>query len=233
MRFGTDEREGPPGTPLWFITFSDLMALLVGFFMLLYGFSTLEANRFRALAGSVREAFGGPHVVAPGSGLPGEPPRPSSPQEPETPGRAAIYEKTTVALRELGFGPLAEAELDADGVRVRVADGLVFGPNDVEPAQAASPLLDALATLSLQAGAEVIVEGHTDNQPVTGAKFASSWELAGARATAVVRALAERGVPGERLEARSLGASRPRAPNQTYEGRRQNRRVEIVIRTGR
>ncbi len=219
--------------PLWFITFSDLMALLVGFFVMLYGFSTLEANRFRALAGSVRDAFGGPAVVAPGSGLPADAPRPEDSSPTPGAGRAAVYERAIAALREFGHGPLAEAELDGDGVRVRIQDALFFPDDGTSPSPEAAKVLDLVSQLALRAGAGAVVEAHTDNQPVKDGRFASNWELAGARASAVVRALAERGVPSARLEARSYGASRPRRPNQTYEGRQSNRRVEIVIKTDR
>jgi chemotaxis protein MotB len=232
---GRDEDGGSrgPTVPLWFITFSDLMALLVGFFVMLYGFSTLEANRFRALAGSVRDAFGGPSVVAPGSGLPTDPPRPQDAGLTRGSGRAALYEKASAALREMGYGPLVEAELDGAGVRLRVQDSVLFSADGTDPVPEAGKLLDLAAQLALRAGGGAVVEGHTDNQPLKGDRYPTNWELAGARSSAIVRELAARGVPSARLEARSYGASRPRRPNQTYEGRQNNRRVEIIIQTER
>jgi len=62
------EDEPKPASPPWFITFADLMGILLGFFVLLFALSSLEASRFQALAGSVRQAFGA-SVGAPARGV--------------------------------------------------------------------------------------------------------------------------------------------------------------------
>ncbi|MDK2959817.1 MAG: chemotaxis protein MotB, partial [Bacillota bacterium] len=74
------------------------------------------------------------------------------------------------------------------------------------------------------------VEGHTDNLPINTYRFPSNWELSTARATTVVRYLAEKhGIPPDRLSAAGYGEWRPVAPNDTPEHRAQNRRVDIVV----
>jgi chemotaxis protein MotB len=76
----------------------------------------------------------------------------------------------------------------------------------------------------------VAVEGHTDNQPIRYSGWTSNWELASARALAVLHYLVEKcGVSPERLSANSYGEFRPVAPNTDTEGMQKNRRVEIVI----
>lgn len=79
----------------------------------------------------------------------------------------------------------------------------------------------------------IVVEGHTDNIPVSGSskhKFPTNWEISTARAVAVVRFLQEKGgIEPERLSAVGYSYYRPAAPNDTKEGRRQNRRVEIIL----
>jgi chemotaxis protein MotB len=78
----------------------------------------------------------------------------------------------------------------------------------------------------------VIVEGFTDNVPIgpaLKARFPSNWELSTARATDVVRFLADQGVAKNELSAQGFGDSRPVASNDTPQGRAKNRRVEIVI----
>jgi chemotaxis protein MotB len=79
----------------------------------------------------------------------------------------------------------------------------------------------------------VVVEGHTDSVPV-GAKlvkrFPSNWELSAARAAVVARYLQNKGgIQPSRLSARGYGQYRPVASNDTEEGRRQNRRIEIIL----
>jgi len=76
----------------------------------------------------------------------------------------------------------------------------------------------------------VAVEGHTDNEPILRSGWQSNWELSFARAMAVVRYFADQqGVPPKRLQAVAFGEYHPVASNETPQGRRQNRRVEVVI----
>lgn len=73
------------------------------------------------------------------------------------------------------------------------------------------------------------VEGHTDDVPISTARFASNWELSTARALSVVRLLIESGAAPENLSAAGYGEYQPVATNETPEGRRRNRRIEIVM----
>jgi chemotaxis protein MotB len=77
------------------------------------------------------------------------------------------------------------------------------------------------------------VQGHTDNVPITGAlakRFATNWELSAARATNVVRFLQDQAkLDPTRLSASGYSEFRPRGPNDTEAGRRQNRRIEILL----
>jgi chemotaxis protein MotB len=73
------------------------------------------------------------------------------------------------------------------------------------------------------------VEGHTDNVPINTKTYPSNWELAAARAITVLSEMVDAGMPADRISAASFADTRPRASNQTEEGRAQNRRIEIVI----
>ena len=79
----------------------------------------------------------------------------------------------------------------------------------------------------------IAVEGHTDNVQIGSAllyRFPTNWELSTARATAVVRFLQEKGnIAPERLTASGFGYHRAVATNETPEGRKQNRRIEIIL----
>ena len=76
----------------------------------------------------------------------------------------------------------------------------------------------------------VAVEGHTDNVPIKHSSWRSNWELSSGRALAVVHYLIDQqGLKPERLQAAGFGEFHPVASNESAEGRRQNRRVEIVI----
>jgi chemotaxis protein MotB len=73
------------------------------------------------------------------------------------------------------------------------------------------------------------VEGHTDNVPIRTAQYKSNWELAAGRAINVVRAMTDAGMPADRISAASFGEAKPVAPNDSEEGKRSNRRIEIVV----
>src|SRR3954452_3624802 len=73
------------------------------------------------------------------------------------------------------------------------------------------------------------IAGHTDNIPIKSAKFPSNWHLSAARALTVGMFLAAHGVPPVRLSAAGYADTQPAAPNDTPEGRQQNRRIEIVL----
>lgn len=73
------------------------------------------------------------------------------------------------------------------------------------------------------------VEGHTDDDPISTAQFPSNWELSAARALSVVKLLVARGVSQELVSGAAYGEFQPLATNQTEEGQRLNRRIEIVM----
>ena len=79
----------------------------------------------------------------------------------------------------------------------------------------------------------IVVEGHTDDVKIGGAlidRFPTNWELSTARATAVVRFLQEKGnIEPERLTASGYSFYQPVASNETPEGRKENRRIEIIL----
>jgi chemotaxis protein MotB len=75
----------------------------------------------------------------------------------------------------------------------------------------------------------VVVEGHTDSQPISGGIYPSNWELSGARAASVVRVFEGDGIAEHRLSLAGYAAQHPVASNASAAGRAHNRRVEIVL----
>ena len=76
----------------------------------------------------------------------------------------------------------------------------------------------------------ITVSGHTDNQPMSGGRFRSNWELSGSRAFSVIHQLLKEGkLPPERFVLTGHAETRPLADNSTKDGRARNRRVEVVI----
>ncbi len=108
-----------------------------------------------------------------------------------------------------------------------VLNELLFEVNSYKLNQELLPTLDSIATyLSKQPQAMVNISGHTDN---TG-KEDFNLTLSSQRAEAVAEYLLDKGVNPDRVTFEGLGSALPILPNDTAEGRRKNRRVEILIR---
>lgn len=86
-----------------------------------------------------------------------------------------------------------------------------------------------LPLLQAEPDQAVLVGGHTDNVPIATARFPSNWALSTARAEAVVRLLIQSGLRPERVIVGGFGPFHPRRDNATEEGRRQNRRIEVLL----
>jgi len=144
--------------------------------------------------------------------------------------KSAEYESLSKSLAgEIQSGRIQISELQGK-MTVRLAEKVLF------PSGSATLAKDGKATLAKVADAFkdlkdriVRVEGHTDNVPIQSAAFPSNWELSAARAIAVVRFLQGAGVDPGKLAAAGYAEWQPIAPNDTPEGRAQNRRIEISL----
>jgi len=118
------------------------------------------------------------------------------------------------------------------GLVITVVGDLLFGSGKAEIRPEAYSLLDKVSAVLKDNMVQfnVGIEGHTDNIPIQRSGWKSNWELSTARALSVLHYLVKnQGVAPERLSAIGYGEYRPVASNETKEGRKQNRRVEIVI----
>jgi len=132
---------------------------------------------------------------------------------------------------EVSAGQIEIERLSA-GLRVNLSEDILFPSGSAELSPAGRAVIAKVAEQVVKVPDRVQVQGHTDSVPIAGAlatRFPSNWELGGARAAAVVRSLAESGVAGDRLSAVSFAEFAPVAPNDTPEGRAQNRRIEIRL----
>lgn len=116
-----------------------------------------------------------------------------------------------------------------DGVLLEIKDTALFASGTAQPAAQAAGVLAKIAAVLEKSGNSVVVEGHTDSVPIQTAQYPSNWELSSARAASVVRALQEHGIRSTRLTASGLADTKPKSTNETAQGRRENRRVSLLI----
>ncbi|MGE0386516.1 MAG: flagellar motor protein MotB [Gammaproteobacteria bacterium] len=114
-------------------------------------------------------------------------------------------------------------------VEIELDSSVIFGSGSARIGEAGVAALRAVAAELRPLNASVRVEGHTDDQPIATAQFASNWDLSAARAASVVRLFAEQGLVPEHLSAVGFGQYKPVADNADEAGRARNRRVLIVV----
>ena len=243
----------------WLLTYADMITLLLALFVVLFSISSVNVSKIKTLQESLRDAFSGKVVSggeailrtsnsAAVETLDTAPPSivPSTPMigRPTT----AIARQALAARREQdelqqlkrqldafaaahGYADKVETVVARRGLVVRLlTDHVLFDSGLAVLKPAGLPLLAEVATLlGVDRHHAIVVEGHTDDVPISTSRYASNWELSTARATEVVRYLI-----GRRLAARRFGAAgyadlHPIASNATPDGRARNRRVEVVL----
>jgi chemotaxis protein MotB len=123
------------------------------------------------------------------------------------------------------------------GDRFVIQSEILFDPGQAALNPAGLPELDKLAAALTDVAREIPpdipwvlrIDGHTDSRPIRNAQFPSNWELSTARAIAVVRYLATRGIPETRLLAAGFAEFQPLEAGDSDDVRRRNRRIELKL----
>jgi chemotaxis protein MotB len=221
FREGTEINEGA-GNNRWMVSYADFMTLLFVLFLALYA----KLPKHEA---PPAPAIPDPHAsIIPGIRQHKPVPAPVLPSQAE--------DKQQALLRELArtFNDLTQdgeitLVMRDQGILLDIKDSALFASGTAQPAAQAGAIVDKIAALLFDSGNRLIVEGHTDNVPIRTAQFPSNWELSAARAASIVRALQERGIAADRLEASGMADTRPRSSNDTAQGRSDNRRVSLLV----
>ena len=123
-------------------------------------------------------------------------------------------------------------EMAEKGLVITFVADILFDSGKAKIKQEAMPTLDKVARVLTEnlADFNIGIEGHTDNQPIKYSGWKSNWELSSARALSVLHYVTEdKGISGSRVSAIGYGEHHPVTSNDTKEGMRLNRRVEIVV----
>lgn len=223
----------------WLLTYSDLITLLMIFFVVMYSLSSLNAKKFQAMAISLSRAMGGGQSVMdePGASLAPGIPAGSLIQEMETVRETEdvsdlekIREELQRFIDQNGLNGKVTVNMEERGVVLSYQDVALFPLGSAELTPGAKELISKTGQILKKVPNYLRVEGHTDDLPINTSRFPSNWELSVARSTRVVQELIhELNFSPERLSATGYGEFRPKVPNDSANDRQQNRRVDIVI----
>jgi len=234
------------------------------FFVLLLSFSEMDVAKFKQLSGSMKEAFGvqsevqvktipkGTSVVA----------QEFSPGKPEPTAINTVRQftidsnrntldaldrelkeikETREHARRLRMALKEEIEkgsvsIHTEGMKVivHIMENASFASGYADVRPEFLPVLEEIAALIDNNSGEITVSGHTDNVPISNARFRSNWELSTSRAVSVTHELLKRAeIDADRIIVTGHADTRPRAPNDSDENRTKNRRVDVSIVRGK
>jgi chemotaxis protein MotB len=202
----------------WLVTYSDVITLLLAFFVMLIAVSDLNQGKVELLNEALAESMTNSEVETPLQDL---------------------YDASLRALQKHDMADNSELSIDEHGIKLELPS--------LDMYESASAQLNASAIAFLKDFAEennpiikdyylVEVEGHTDDAPIHTSVYDSNWELSAARATNVVKYLIEENINPEQLKASGFADSRPKtsieglSDDELKVARSINRRVIIHIR---
>lgn len=221
-----------PSREGWMTTFSDMVTLLITFFVLLISMSSMDDKKFKEAFGFFNSAMGPLEFVSERAI--------QAPPTIEGPSITKLGLDTTRLSRTLlraleaeglgGAGGRGISTVDVRetnrGLAILLGDEILFNPGSAELKGVAIPILSLVAKVIKDTKLLVSMEGHTDN---TG-DIAAKWKVSFARAMSVVDYFVYvSGISPTRFCVSGYGPTRPVADNNTADGRARNRRVEVVL----
>lgn len=219
-------KKSEPGAPAWMVTFSDMVTLLLTFFVLLLSMANMDKIKFKDAASSIRGAFGvmngsNPTSVSPPSVVE------FAPIEDDY--TARLYQRVQAVLARLKLDREIELVKDRGAVVLRIKDSILFAAGGATLRPEAHSVLAKVAELVRPLPLSLRIEGHSDDTPTGSSEF-SNWDLSVARSIAVLKFLGKENLlPLDRMSSVGYGAQKPLVPNISAENRAMNRRVEFVL----
>ena len=142
----------------------------------------------------------------------------------------AVREALAAAFEGAGFASSTTMEIDSRGLVVAIAtDGVLFESGEFQIEEIGREIVAVIGPILAEFDNQILVEGHTDTVPLNNDGY-TNWNLSSDRALAILAVLgSEYQIDPTRLSATGYGEYRPKASNESPEGRGANRRVELVI----
>lgn len=235
----------------WLVTYSDLITLLLVFFIIMFSMSSVDKTRFASLAQSLYAALHPTQQIAldglnSSSILLDDNQNKAGTTDPMDGGAPVVKTDQSAAKKDqtqlddlynVVKGYITTHHLSNQvsivnqqrGVQITMNDAALFHTGQAVLVPAAKKTIAGFVPFFKKLPNDIVVEGYTDNQPIHTSVYPSNWELSAARAMSVVHFLSSAGVKPARLSGTGYGQYNNVAPNDTAAHRQLNRRVNIVI----
>lgn len=229
------------GEERWMASYMDMVTVLMCLFIVLYAMSTVDAQKWETLKLALATGFGtapsesvdtAEGIVVPeelvGQAGPSEGYAGFVPEPTEFEQMQQFADTISAQLGDSGLAAAVEFEIEDRGLVVKLTGvDTFFDGNSARLRPDALQVLNAIGPGLAASGRELSIEGHADPR-FDPAPYSSTWELAAARATSVLRHLVDAsGVAGDRISGTTYGSARPSTDGDPA----LNRRVDIVVLT--
>jgi len=229
----------------WLITYSDLITLLLIYFIVMYSMSRLDMDKFKNFTESLTSVLKGTAYIFENSGpsilegLSGKNVQGTNTDVGGTSKNRELTEAQAInevqkqvlsLIKDYGIEGKVVVVQEARGLGIILKD-VLFASGSAELTPKARDVIKEISKILEKVPENHIrIEGHTDNRPIQNRYFYSNWELSTARATSVLQEILRNTKTNpNRFSVVGYGEYRPIASNNTEEGRALNRRVTIMI----
>ena len=212
----------------WMDTYADTITLLLTFFILLYSFSTTDNEKLRLIAAALKGQVNGVPMKLE------DVPDITDQDIEQGIGEKSPYQILLEDIQEIidrnGLTETVKIREEDAGVVLQLSESILFDLGKSDLKADSTPILEVISGLIPSIENEIMVQGHTDNIPISSGTYESNWELSTSRAVNVVKYFIEtKGFDPTRFSATGYGEYRPLVDNTTEENRAINRRVDILI----
>jgi len=232
--------EKEPNHERWLLTYSDLITLLMIFFVVMYASSTVSTDKYKKLSRSLNAAFdsgGGKTIIGNDSAISISDPSTNVIDTPTVESKTAeenqmeaIKKNVDKYLKQNGLSNSVSTKIDERGLQVSLTSTLLFDSGKADVKAESIKKLISIGKILNKVDNYVRIEGHTDSTPINNYEFSSNWQLSAIRATNVTELLiSQAGIYPKRISAVAYGENRPVANNTTEIGKAKNRTVDIII----
>lgn len=230
MKHAKKKPEGHVNHERWMVSYADFVTLLFAVFVVLFASAQQNQDSPRQIAdavthalkeGSIREAI---RMLREDRNAPAAAAKPNPADL-----RGSLEALNQQLSEEIQDGKL-DVRLDSRGLIVSLRQAAFFpsGTATVDPQT--YPIIDKLAVVLSRMPNSVRLEGHTDAIPISNSQFASNWELSAARSIAMLELFVTRNhIDRNRFSIAGFAETVPVASNDDPEGRKKNRRVDVII----
>lgn len=238
----------------WLVSYADFITLLFAVFVTLYAMSQVDKKKIEEVAQSYRSAFGvvntqgqsnKVNVVPQTDVAPIPTVKPPPAQAPRSDRNSSAKPRAShntfrqmlvqleKYLNEQKASDQVKVNIGTRGMVISLKEGGFFGSGSAVVKSSAFLLLAKIAQIIEPYDNPISFEGHTDNLPIHSSQFPSNWELSSARATNLAHYFIDyHSLSPQRIGVTGYGEFRPITANTSEEGRRENRRVDVVILGG-